>query len=211
MATNEHNPKSIMKTIPNNKGFTVVEVMISLAIFVFIIGALTLLSRNLWQYNSFLSSGLNTADATKNILKTMTAEIRTASSGSNGGYAINQASVSSFTFYADTDNDGLKEKIRYFIDGTVLKKGIIVPTGSPLDYTQTEKITTLASNITNTNIFEYYDTNYDGTTPPLSSPINVAAVRLVKITVTIDEDPNRSPGPSTISTQVSIRNLKDNL
>jgi len=36
-------------------------------------------------------------------------------------------------------------------------------------------------------------------------------VRLVRITIKIDEDPNRPPAALTSTTQVSIRNLKDNL
>ena len=32
------------------------------------------------------------------------------------------------------DDDGLKEKIRYYLTGTTLKKGVIKPTGSPPVY-----------------------------------------------------------------------------
>ena len=93
-----------------------------------------------------------------------------------------------------------------------MQKGVIIPTGSPLDYDPaTEKITTLLTNVTNSSIFGYYDKNYEGTTAALSSPVNISAVRLIKITVTVDKDPNKPPAPTTFSTQISFRNLKDNL
>ena len=62
-----------------------------------------------------------------------------------------------------------------------------------------------------TPIFDYYDTNYDGTTAPLAQPVSAIAVRLVKITLIIDKNSLRPPAPITMTTQVSMRNLKDNL
>ena len=67
-------------------------------------------------------------------MKTMVSEIRTASTANTGAYTIGLATDSALTFYSDTDNDGLKEKVRYFITGTTLQKGLTKPTGSPLSY-----------------------------------------------------------------------------
>lgn len=194
-----------------NNGFTLVEILFAISIFVLIVGVLALFSKNMFTYNSFISGELESINMGRVALKTMTAEIRTASSGNNGSYAVNLASPTSFTFYSDVYDNGLKEKVRYFLEGTNLKRGIVVPTGSPLSYTGSEVFTTLVSNVTNSSIFNYYDKNYDGTTAALSSPVDISAVRLVKITITIDADPNKAPGPTTISTQVSMRNIKDNL
>jgi hypothetical protein len=41
--------------------------------------------------------------------------------------------------------------------------------------------------------------------------VSVPAVRLVKITVIVDANPAKMPAPRTFTTQVSLRNLKDNL
>lgn len=200
------------KKIKHKKGFTLVEILFTISIFVLIVIALTSFTRNLWVYNAQIRDGLSTNDYGRSLLKKMTAEIRTASTSNTGTYTINQATASAFTFFSDVDGDGLKERVRYFLNGTTLNRGIIKPTGSPLTYNGgSETITTLATNVTNTTIFEYYDTNYDGLTAPLSTPINIPLVRLVKITVTIDIDPNKPPAATTFSTQVSMRNLKDNL
>ncbi len=196
----------------NKKGFTLIETLVGMSIFVIIALLLSLFSRNVWVYNTFISGGLTETDAGRQVLKTLTSEIRTASIADTGAYTIASAGASSFTFYSDIDNDGLKEKVRYFLLGTSFQKGVIKPTGSPLTYNPAnEKISTLINNLVNSVLFEYYDRNYDGTTAALSSPIDIPSVRLIKITIVLDDNPNRPPLPMTFSTQVSIRNLKDNL
>lgn len=192
-------------------GFTLLEILFAVSIFVMVSLVMGAFARNTWVYNSFISSSFNNLNAGRTTLKTMVAEIRTASSGDNGAYVVSAASNTSFTIYSDIDNDALKERVRYFVSGNSLRRGVIKPTGSPLGYTGTEVITTLIPNITNATVFEYYDKNYDGTTASLASPIQIPSVRLVKITVTIDENPNRAPGPITLTSQVTLRNIKDNL
>ena len=122
--------------------------------------------------------------------------------------------MSSFTFYSNVDDDSFKERVRYFLDGTTLKKGIIKPSGTPLTYNPAdEAVSELIHGVANatTSIFSYYDKNYDGTNQALIEPIDIATVRLVKITIVTDKDPQTPPGPMTLTTQISIRNLKDNL
>ncbi|MBY0376364.1 prepilin-type N-terminal cleavage/methylation domain-containing protein, partial [Patescibacteria group bacterium] len=210
-----HNPSAIImkNKLTKHRGFTLVETLFSVSIFVLILMAITMFARNLWNYNSFISGGLSGVEDARKVLKTATAEIRSTSSANTGAYGIAQATATSFTFYSDIDDNGLKEKIRYFLNGTNLQKGVIIPTGSPLTYNAAnEKISTLAQNVTNTTtLFDYYDKNYDGTTAALSTPVDIASVRLIKITLTIDKDPNKPPAPITLSTLVMLRNLKDNL
>jgi type II secretory pathway pseudopilin PulG len=200
------------KAFKKSGGFTIVETLFGISIFIVIVVALTLLSRNIWVYNTFVSASLNNVDMGRNTIKTFSREIRTASTADTGAYTISTATGTAFTFYSDIDNDGLKERVRYFLNGTIFQKGVIKPTGSPLTYNvANEVISTMLQNVTSTTVFEYYDKNYDGTTAPLSSPVTISSIRLVKVTLSTDKDPNRSPGITTFSTQVSIRNLKDNL
>ncbi len=200
------------KTKNINFGFTLIETVIGVSIFVVMMLAITIFMKNTWGYNTFVSVGLGDIDVGRKIIKNITAEVRTASSANTGAYAINQASASSLTFYSDIYDNGLKERVRYFLNGTTLQKGITVPTGSPLAYNlANEQVTNILTNVTNATIFNYYDKNYDGTTASLSDPIDVSLVRLIKITLTVDKDPLHPPAPITFSTQVSLRNLKDNL
>jgi len=192
-------------------GYTMIELLFSIAVFIMIVLALTLLARNIWVYNTFISASLNNIDMGRKTIKSLTRELRTASASNTGTYTIYSATPTSFIFYSDTDNDTLKERIRYFLNGTTLQKGVTVPTGAPLNYVlANEVINTMVQNVNNATVFEYYDKFYDGTSLPLVPPVNVSDIRLIKFNLTVDKDPNRSPGTRTFSTQVSIRNLKDN-
>jgi len=136
------------------------------------------------------------------------------SPSSLGSYPIEIAADNTLVFFTDINDDGLKERVRYFVQGTTLKKGVISPTGSPLAYVSAnETFTELVHNLRNgsTPVFTYYDTNYNGTTSPLTQPVDISFIRLIKVNMIVDVDPNRSPVPVTVTTQISVRNLKDNL
>jgi len=202
---NKHNSKS---------GFTIIEILVSIFILTLIGLAVSSFAKDIFSLNRITSDSLTAQDETRRALKTMSAEIRTASPSSLGAYALAQSAMSSFTFYSNVDDDSFKERVRYFLDGTTLKKGIIKPSGTPLTYNPAdEAVSELIHGVANatTSIFSYYDKNYDGTNQALIEPIDIATVRLVKITIVTDKDPQTPPGPMTLTTQISIRNLKDNL
>jgi prepilin-type N-terminal cleavage/methylation domain-containing protein len=198
-----------------NKGFTLVETLIGIAILVLITMTISSFQKNVITYNKYGGDVLQSAQDAQAILRTMVAELRASKPGSNGSYPLVQTATSSITFYSDIDDDGLQDQIRYFLSTTTLRKGVIKPTGSPLSYlSANENISILGINIknsTSTAMFEYYDNSYTGTSSPLIQPINVSVVRLIKINLTIDADPNRSPLPRTYTSQAMLRNLKDNL
>ena len=101
-----------------------------------------------------------------------------------------------FIFYSDIDKDGLKERIKYFIEKQYIKKGLNKTHWQSLSYNlANEKIHILINSVINTSIFNYYDKNYDGNTTPLTEPINISAIRLVKINIITDENINRPPAP----------------
>jgi prepilin-type N-terminal cleavage/methylation domain-containing protein len=202
------------KIIKKNNGFTLLEILITMVIFTLIMGVVTLFARDLFYYNSVFSSGLTSYDEARKILQPISSEIRSASPSSLGAYPIETAGDTTFTFFSDINSDGLKERVRYFLSGSTLMKGVIVPSGSPMQYlSNTETLSEIVHNIRNgsTPIFTYYDANYNGETAALTQPVSILSVRLVKITLVLDTDPNRSPTPVTVTTEVSLRNLKDNL
>lgn len=197
-----------------NSGFSVIEVLVGIFILTLIGIAVYSFQKDVFSLNRIISDSLTAQDEARRVLKTISADIRTASPSSLGSYAIVQTATSSFTFYSNIDNDPYKERVRYFLDGTTLKKGVIKPSGTPLTYNPAnEVVSELIHDVANAtiSIFSYYDTNYDGTTEPLVEPIDTAAVRLVKITIVIDKDPQQPPGSTTLTTQISMRNMKDNL
>lgn len=195
-------------------GFTLLELIISMGIFTLVLLAIGSFSRNIIYYNGVFTGGLTSYDQANKILQPISSEIRSASPSSLGSYAIEKTGTTEFIFFSDIDNNGLKERIRYYLSGLNLIRGVIIPSGSPLQYSSSNETTsTIVKGIRNgsSSIFTYYNSNYNGSTAPLTQPVSVLSVRLVKITLIIDDDPNRPPAPITVTTQVNMRNLKDNL
>lgn len=198
------------------KGFTLVETLVVSAILLLVMVGVTLFQRDVFYLNSVQNASFSTIQDARSILRTMTQELRSTAPGGDGSYPVITASTSTLTFYSDVNNDGVSDRIRYFLATTTLSRGVIIATGSPITYnTSNEKIATLASNVRNnassTSVFDYFDGTYNGTSSPLAQPVAVSAVRNVKITIILDLDPNRSPTPRTYVTDVTLRNLKDNL
>ena len=203
-----------MITLHNSKGYTIAELMISIAILSLLAYTISIFQRDIFSLNFSAQNNLSAQLDARHVLRQMVSELREASPSSLGAYPINVAGTSTIVFYTDVNNDGLKDKIRYFLTGSTLKRGMVVPTGSPLTYNDAnEKLTSVVSNIVNgtsTPIFTYYDSSYTGTTSPLSQPVTVSAIRLVQIKAIIDKDSQKSPSSITVMTDVTLRNLKDN-
>jgi prepilin-type N-terminal cleavage/methylation domain-containing protein len=196
------------------QGFTIIELLIVVFVSTLIISAAFTLEKDSMFLNRIISVGMAAQNDARSALKTMSSEIRTMSPSSLGSYPIDQAATSSLVFYANIDGSTLKERIRYFLDGHVLKRGTILPSGNPLVYNaNNEKFTVLVKDVTNgaTPIFSYFDQNYDGTGAALANPVTVSSIRLVKINVVMDVDGQGGSVPMTLATQVSPRNIKDNL
>lgn len=194
-------------------GFTYIETLFGVTLFLLIGGVVWALSRDFSKLSDLLLQNLSGQHEVNRTFKGLTSEARTASVSSLGAYPIAEAADTNFTFFSDVDGDGLKERVRYFLDGATLKRGLLVPSGEPLTYNPANEVVQDAvKDVANgaTPIFNYYDTSYDGTTPPLADPVDVTDVRLVKMTLVTDKNGDRAPAPTTFTTQISFRNLKDN-
>lgn len=190
------------------------ESVIALSILSLVLILVFTFQQDVFSLERLLSLSLTAQEEARQTFKVLTAEIRSASPSSLGTYPLERTEDNVLIFYTDVNDDGMKERVRYFLEGTDFKKGILVPSGNPLTYDPTqERLLTLAHDVATSlgPIFTYYGVSYDGTTAPLSSPVRIADVRLVKVSLTIDRDPTRPPGPLTHTTQVTIRNVKEPL
>ncbi len=174
-----------------NKGIGLTEIVIVTAVFLAIFLAVINFGQSVFSFNSNAQKNLEAQSSGRKILKTMTKELRSASPASTGAYTIALSSSTTLTFFTNIDSDDYKEQVRYFLQGTELKKGVIKPSGSPLSYNPTnEVLTTLISDVRNgaTPIFDYFDSTYTGTSTPLLQPVQVTKVRLIRITVKIEKE-----------------------
>lgn len=203
-----------MNKIAHKNGFTLVEALIATSIVVLIsIGFWNVFKSSL-TYTNTAQGRLMVQHELQLLSRRMTAELRAAVQSDTGAYALATTASSSIAFYVDADSDGLHERIRYFKEGNELKKGVLKPSGSPLTYTGAETIRTVVHNLsaTTTPVFVYYGSTYPSiSTAPLTEPVITSSVRLVRITVAVDDNSTTPIDPIVSTTQVSIRTLKDNL
>ena len=204
-----------MKKNNLKSGFSLAELLISVAILSMVTYSLSLFQRDVFSLNFTLQNSLNAQLDARHLIKVMVTELRKTTQSSTGVYAIELASSTGITFYSDINNNGSIDKVRYYLNGSTIKKGVIIPTGNPLTYNPAnETTTTIINSVVASStlpIFQYYPSTYDGTTAPLTMPPDIPSIRLIKVTIIIDKDPNKSPSPIVVTSSVSLRNLKDNL
>lgn len=207
-------PKSSIG-LQSKRGFTIIELIISLTILGAITYVISTFQTDVFSLNTNLQNNLNAQLDARHLIKQMVAELRKTTQSSIGSYAIESASSTAIVFYSDVNNNGSVDRVRYFTSGSTVKKGVVTPSGNPLSYNlNSEVVTTLVSDLVSSStlpVFQYYPSTYEGTSSPMTYPLSIQSVRLVKITLIIDRDPNRSPVPIVVTSQVSLRNLKDNL
>lgn len=196
------------------KGLTLVETLVALSIFSIALGAVfTFILQGMKAQNMNIQQIIAQSDA-RYTLKKIATELRQAQYSEEGNYPVAEATNNSLIFYADIDSDLQTERLRYYLEGNELKRGKIEPEGEPPKYySASEKITSLAKHLAmgETSIFKYYEGNFTGTEASMSLPINLGKIRLIQITVIIDANPNETPPPLQLETEVVLRNLKDNL
>lgn len=198
----------------NNDGFSLVEVLIAMGIFSLIIGSIMAVFLGALRAKDIIFEQLRVQSEARAEAQNFIDEIRRANYSSIGAYPIEAAGTSTIIFYSDIDRDTFRERVRYWLSGTTLKKGVIKPAGTPLSYPPaSEVITDAVHDVINTSsIFYYYDQNYNGgaTSTALAQPVDVTAVRMAGIELKIEKDINKSPTPLYVETKTEIRNLKNN-
>jgi prepilin-type N-terminal cleavage/methylation domain-containing protein len=108
--------------------------------------------------------------------------------------------------------DTVIKKIRYFISGSNLNIGVTPPSGTAPNYTYApgdEVITTTRIDLVmGTNpLFTYYDDAGNA----LTGTFQTSQVKAVGIYIAANPDPKRVGTPISLSTRVTLRNLKTNL
>lgn len=191
-----------------NSGFTLLEFMVAIGIFVIII----LVVGVFWNYITNMGiSFFNNLSVQQEVNQTFSEiiiESRSLGMSSTGSYAVALASSSAYTFYSDIDSDGLYEQVRYFLQNNILKKGIIKPSGSPLTYNPAneavgEAVRDLDPSFQ--NIFSYYSSST--VSGPMAYPVNILNVRMIQAKLVVK--PQSQNSTSSFSIYITPRNLKD--
>ena len=123
-----------VKRFGSRSGFSLVEMLIA-------IGVLMIVSLGVgWMFISSLRASRTIGDQldaqhdSRRAIESIVNEVRRAEYSSIGAYPIATAATNTLTVYSNVDADGYRERLRYFLDGTVLKKGVTKTSVSPLQY-----------------------------------------------------------------------------
>jgi len=207
----------IKKKLSSQKGLSLAEMIIAMAIFsLILIGTLLLIKYIYKNYGFAMEQGLS-LNAVQKGIKVLTDDVRGARAADSGAYAVASADKFDFVFYTDVDNDKITERVHYYLQGTSIKKGVTKPSGTPPIYPVGDQTTTtLVTHVVNTAaqpLFYFYDTNYpaDQTNNPITVPVSdVSKIRLVKADIFYNLNPYRAPNNVRLESFVEMRNLKDN-
>jgi len=198
----------------NKKAFTLLEMLVALGIFAIISTIVVWIMITSFRSNAIIWEQLKTQNEGRRALQEVIDDVRRAEESSIGSYTVDSASEYEFSFFANIDDDSLREKVRFFIDGTTLKKGVTNVEGNPLNYNGEENIVEIAHDAVNiaknAPLFLYYDQDYSGTENALDFPVNITDIRVVRIQLELEKDPTATPVPLHVEGVVSIRNLKGN-
>jgi hypothetical protein len=182
------------------ESFTLLEVLITLALIGFVILSLFLLILNIANFNTFFVFNLGSHQEMLLFFKEIEKELRTIQSSNIGNYPIEEASSTRITFYSDLNDDGLVERVRYYIYNDELRKSVITPSGNPLTYNSlTEKTFVVVKNLVVPQvIFTYFDQTMSTTT-------DISKIKTIRVNLKVFQSLRKSTLENYII--VSPRNL----
>ena len=191
------------------RAFTLIETVVVIAITALIFVTLGVLLSYFYKTNAYALEQSTAIGQARRGVEDAMLYLREASYGNDGAYPIKSAATSSVTFYANTNNDSIIERVTYVLINKVLYRLIATPTGNPPSYDGAiVATTTIATPVTNneaTPVFRYFDKNG----AELSAPVDISEISSVRTTVVVDVNVNRAPVAFTLSGGATLRNLKD--
>lgn len=194
---------------------SLVEVIMAIGIFVIGIAGFTALFASSWRSNSFVleegEASFKASRAVNSIIK----DLRKVRQADNGAYPVQSGDGFNLTVFIDIDNDGVTERVHYFLDqaNDLIKRGVTEPSVSPATYPSGDQtVTTVMDYVINSDaqpIFYYYNKNYPGdlANNPLATPVSVGEVRLVKVHLMVNINPLKAPDNINIESFAELRNI----
>jgi prepilin-type N-terminal cleavage/methylation domain-containing protein len=198
-------------------GFTLIEIIITISIFLAIMFFVSALTNDIFLNSSRSLLSMDNIDQARIISSAFANEIRNATIGNNGSYPLNKADQFEIIFYSNfgSENPLVSNRIRYYISDNNLYKGTIIPSGNPLTYNlSSESVRIIQSDLQNeeTPLFYYYSGEYDGSSEALQDPVNINDVRFIKINLMIlNRNFEDDSGVFSVSSGAVIRSVKSNL
>lgn len=195
---------------------TLLELLIAISVTLIAMEGFTYLFIKTWDTNKFvLEEGMASAAASRATNK-IVIQLRAVQQADNGDYPIESADDFDLVFYCDVDDDGVVERVHYYLDqvNDQLNMGVSNPiAGNPVTYPNSDdEVTVVTSYVVNESdnpIFYYYNDNYPGDTVnnPLSTPTNVGNIQMIRVHLFVNINPVHAPDNINIESFVDLRNL----
>lgn len=200
----------------SQKGMTLIEMLVAIAVMLIAMQGFTYIFTTSWDRNkSIIETGLASATASRSVNQTII-QLRAIKQGDNGDYPIEEADDFDLTIYTDTNDDGITERVHYYLDLATdeFKRGVTNPSSSvPVTYAASDTTTTvMAEYIVNEStdpVFSYYNDDYpsDTTNNPLATPASLGDVQLIRVKMRVNIDPVHAPENINVESFVDLRNL----
>jgi prepilin-type N-terminal cleavage/methylation domain-containing protein len=195
------------------RGFTLIEMLVAIALFLLGTQATVLIFSKTMKSKAYSMEMGKSAFVVSRSIGDVTRYLRRARQSDNGAYPIVSISDNDLVIYSDYDKDNITERLHiYFVDANdTVYMGVREPSaGLPPTYANGDGETfVLAEHIVNTTsdpMFSYYNMNYPADT---NTESDKSKVRLIKIFLKINIDPNNAPDNIQQETFVELRNLND--
>jgi len=108
--------------------------IVALGIFIMVIGTVMYFVNQGFQVQNFSLEQTIAIQEARRGVSSMVREIREIQIADTGAYPIVSADDHEFIFFSDMDKDEAVERVRYFLDGSDFKKGVIEPRTNPTQY-----------------------------------------------------------------------------
>jgi type II secretory pathway pseudopilin PulG len=193
-------------------GFTLIEILFFIGISSAVLVVAAFFVNNVLSFRPYLENRLTAEGEAGFAIEEFVSHVRAMSQSNVGDYPIVLAEDDTFTFFTDFDKDGIYERLRYYAENGTLKRATLEPLGNPLVYDPAnETVRELVHDLTNTAIFSYYNSSFAGTSSPMTFPVTIADVRMIKMTLSTDVPDEGSDEPFVLSGWATARNLRSNL
>lgn len=201
------------KYFQEQNGFTIIEVIFVVAITSIIVLTLVRFLVAGYPLSKTTYLQVKATDTARLQLKRLVKMLREARPSDTGSYPLVETKPQKIIFYADVDADMATERIRFELDGTQLVKGVVKPSGDPIEYNldaETEQVVLNGIQNGADPIFTYYSGDYPADDTPLGID-ELSDVKYIEFNLIVDADPAIDPPAADVQSQVQLRNLKTNL
>ena len=195
---------------------SLVEMLVAIAILSICMIGVNILFLRSWNANKFILEMGNASFVASRGTNILVSEIRKARQADNGDYLIESGDDFDLKVYVNADADTDTERVHYYLASGNLYKGVTNPVaGLPISYPASDDSTTMiATAIANTAsdpVFYYYNDAYpvDIVNNPLATPVVLSAVRMIKVHLMVNIDPNNAPNSINIEAFAQLRNINN--